>query len=238
MKRSQLRQALKVTSYVTSLGQPVQNHKHIHTGQCPSHTRTQNAWLKISILVSGSKLRATPTTLLPLPYSPTHSPRPERLIRATEGDGRRRLAGGSHVQGDVGVQLRLLRGQLAGETRVALGLLDLQLQHVGLQLQDLVLDLAHLQRDAGRRRGSARRGDGVVEAARRRLGVLADLGRRRDDGEVRGGDTREVGLIDLPDALETAGIFGPSDGRTHGELGVDLGEGVSSDAAGDREIIV
>jgi hypothetical protein len=55
-------------------------------------------------------------------------------------------------------------------------------QHVGLQLQDLVLDLSILERCPCCGPSSASRGDSVVEAACAGFGVFANLSGFGDDG--------------------------------------------------------
>jgi hypothetical protein len=74
-------------------------------------------------------------------------------------------------------------------TRIPLRNLDLNPQHIRLQLQHLILDLPILERCSSGGFCSAGCGDGVVEAACGGFGGFGEFGGRGDDGEIRGGDT-------------------------------------------------
>lgn len=125
----------------------------------------------------------------PLPqFSHTH------LRSSLELDRLARLAGALGVGRDVGVELLLLLRDLGGVVLAALRLVDLQAQHLELELEDLVLDLADLQGVGGR---AGRRLEGLVEAARVRLGGLGRLLRRLDDRQIGGIDAGQVGLVNL-----------------------------------------
>jgi hypothetical protein len=77
----------------------------------------------------------------------------------------------------------LLR-QLRRHAIIPLRQLDLQPQHIRLQLQDLILDLPNLQTRSGFGFCSACGGDGVVETAGFDFGVFSDLGGTADDLEI------------------------------------------------------
>lgn len=106
-----------------------------------------------------------------------------RAVVTVKVDGLAGLPGRLLVGRDIGVELLLLLGNLVRVVVAALGGLNLQGQHLELQLEHLVLDLADLQGLAG---VAVLAGllDGVVEAAVVRLGRLGRLARRLEDVEV------------------------------------------------------
>lgn len=139
-----------------------------------------------------------------------------------------------HIQRHILPQLHHLRIQLRLLIRRPLRYQHAQPQHIRLQLQHLILDLAHLQRLSRGGRGASRC-DRVVETPRFNFGGLGDLGCFGDDGEVAGGDGGEVGLVDLG---RVRGGWMGREGGAYGELCVDFGEGVAGDAGGDLELVV
>jgi hypothetical protein len=72
--------------------------------------------------------------------------------------------------------------------------LDLQPQHIRLQLQDLVFYLAVLQ---SRLRGTSYAFEGIIKATCCYFGFLANFSGGGDDGEVGSGYRGEVGCVDL-----------------------------------------
>jgi hypothetical protein len=106
------------------------------------------------------------------------------------------LASHRLVLGDVLVQLLLLLSQFLGRI-LALSSLNLQSQHLELQLEDLVLDLASLQRlPLGRVLASGSL-DGLVESAGLGLCRLGGLPCSLENCQVLSVDRGKVGLVNL-----------------------------------------
>ncbi len=105
---------------------------------------------------------------------------------------RRRL-----IQRHIRGELLLLRRQLCPSSRIPLRHLNLNPQHIRLQLQHLVLDLSILQCLSSGSLGSTCGGDCGVEAAGSDFSLFAEARGGCDDGKVGGGNGGEVGLVDL-----------------------------------------
>lgn len=116
-----------------------------------------------------------------------------RVISA-EVDALARLASALGVGGNVVVKLLLLSSNLGAVVLAGLRLVDLQAQDLELELEDLVLDLAHRQGIRGIAAGGR---DGIVETARLSLGVLSRHTGGLDDGQIIGVHVGEVILVDL-----------------------------------------
>lgn len=98
------------------------------------------------------------------------------LITPRKTNRRTRLPRRLRIQRNITRQLRLLTRQLPCTPRIPLRNLDLNPEHIRLQLQHLILDLAILECRPGGGSGSGGRGDGVVEAACAGLGGFGELG--------------------------------------------------------------
>lgn len=112
------------------------------------------------------------------------------IKRASNTDAR--LSRGGRIKRNIVIQFRRLGRNLRSSV-LALSLLNLQPQHLKLQLQHLVLDLAILQC------GSVATGSGelVVEATGTGLGGFGDEAGVLDNGQIGGCYTGEVGRVNL-----------------------------------------
>jgi len=119
-----------------------------------------------------------PYTHQPLPFSPSFPP----LITPRKTNRRTRPTRRLLIQRHIIRQLRLLSRKLTLTPRIPLRNLDLNPQHIRLQLQHLILDLPILECRAGSGFGAAGCGDGVVEAACGGFGGFRELGGGGDDG--------------------------------------------------------
>lgn len=104
--------------------------------------------------------------------SPSH---PGKRPLAREVDALAGLSSRLGIRRNVGIKLLLLRGDLGAVVPAVLGLVDLEVEHLKLELENLVLDLADSQSIG---RGAGRRSNCVVESARLCLSVLCSCASR------------------------------------------------------------